>query len=178
MADFIPDPHFAGTLSKLGISPDDVLVVIRPPAHEALYHRFENELFDELLSGLSARPNVKVVLLARSDAQREKLAARHNSKNLILPRAALNGANLIAAADLVVSAGGTMNREAAALGTPAATIYAGRWAAIDEELVREGRLQRISTHQDLQALRVEKKGNAVARRAHFVRAEVVELILG
>ena len=69
--------------------------------------------------------------------------------NLILPRAALDGANLIAASDLVISAGGTMNREAAALGVPAATIYAGEWAAIDEELVREGRLRRIASREDL-----------------------------
>ena len=97
--------------------------------------------------------------------------------NLILPETALDGANLIAASDLVVSAGGTMNREAAALGVPAATIYAGRWAAIDEELVREGRLKRIATREDLDALPVEKKREANARHALHVRAQVAELIL-
>ena len=51
-----------------------------------------------------------------------------------------------------------MNREAAALGVPAATVYAGRWAAVDEQLVREGRLKRIATREDVRALRVEKKG--------------------
>jgi predicted glycosyltransferase len=71
-----------------------------------------------------------------------------------------------------------MNREAAALGVPAATIYAGRWAAIDEELVREGRLRRIATREDLDALPVEKKRSAHARRATHVRSEVVDLILG
>jgi predicted glycosyltransferase len=70
-----------------------------------------------------------------------------------------------------------MNREAAALGVPAATIYAGRWAAVDEELVREGRLRRILTREDLNALPVEKKNEAHARRALHVRAEVAELIL-
>ena len=71
-------------------------------------------------------------------------ALRYDERNLLEPdyagREALDGANLIAAADLVVSAGGTMNREAAALGVPAVSVYAGQWAAIDEELMREGRL--------------------------------------
>ena len=175
LADFEPDPRFAETLAALGVSAADVTVVVRPPARDALYHRFENELFDELLARLSSRAGVKVILLARTEAQRETYASR---PNLILPRAALDGANLIAASDLVVSAGGTMNREAAALGVPAATIYAGRWAAVDEELVREGRLRRISTREDLDALPVEKKREARARRASDVRAEVVDLILG
>ena len=176
LADFEADPRFAEQLKELGVKPDDVLVVIRPPAHEALYHRFENELFNELMKRLSERRDVKIILLARTEAQRAtyKEAA---SDNLILPTRALDGANLIASADLIISAGGTMNREAAALGVPAATIYAGRWAAIDEELVREGRLKRISTLEDLDALPLLKKRAAHARRALHVRAEVVELIL-
>ena len=176
LADFMPDPRFNETLRALGVSTDDVLVVVRPPARDALYHRFENELFDELIERLCAHAGVKIILLARTETQR----AAYNSlscANLILPRAALDGANLIAAADLVISAGGTMNREAAALGIPAATIYAGRWAALDEELVREGRLQRISTRADLQSLRIEKKQAPNACRALNVRAEVVNLIL-
>ncbi|HEY0384895.1 MAG TPA: DUF354 domain-containing protein [Pyrinomonadaceae bacterium] len=176
LADFTADPRFTQTLCALGIEPTDVLVIVRPPARDALYHRFENELFEELLARLSALSGVKVLLLARTDAQRE-LYEERRSANMILPRAALDGANLIAAADLIVSAGGTMNREAAALGVPAATIYAGRWAALDEALVREGRLLRIMTRDDLLALRVEKKSEAQARRALGVRAEVADLIL-
>jgi predicted glycosyltransferase len=175
LADFAPDPRFAETLSALGVLSEDVTVVVRPPARDALYHRFENELFDELLTRLAARADVKTIMLARTEAQR---AAYGERPNLILPRAALDGANLIAASDLVVSAGGTMNREAAALGVPAATIYAGRWAAVDEELVREGRLRRIGTREDLDALPLEKKRGVNARRALHVRAEVADLILG
>jgi uncharacterized protein len=177
LADFKPDPRFSETLAALGVKPRDVLVVVRPPARDALYHRFENELFDELLARLAARPEVKVMLLARDPAQRAKYEEREGA-NMILPRAALDGANLVASADMVISAGGTMNREAAALGVPAATIYAGRWAAVDEELVREGRLRRIATREDLIALPVEKKKEASARRALHVRAEVADLILG
>jgi predicted glycosyltransferase len=178
LADFVPDSRFAETLRALGVGADDVLVVVRPPARDALYHRFENELFDELIERLCAEAKVKIILLARSESQRETYAARACAGNMIVPRAALDGANLIAAADLVVSAGGTMNREAAALGIPAATIYAGRWAALDEALLREGRLRRISTRDDLQALPLEKKKASNARRALGVRTEVAELILG
>jgi predicted glycosyltransferase len=70
-----------------------------------------------------------------------------------------------------------MNREAAALGVPAATVYAGRWAAVDEQLVREGRLKRIATREDLESLRVEKKKDSSPRRAVGVREEVAGLIL-
>ena len=177
LADFVPDPRFEETLRALGVAADEVLVVVRPPAREALYHRFENELFDELIERLCALERVKVILLARTAAQRETYSTL-SCANMILPRAALDGANLIAAADLVISAGGTMNREAAALGVPAATIYAGRWAALDEELVREGRLRRLSTRDDLRALPIEKKRGTTARQALGVRAEVVDLILG
>lgn len=176
LAEFVPGSHSAETLRALGVEADDVLVVVRPPARDALYHRFENELFDELLERLRTHDKVKIILLARTDAQRETYSSRAGA-NMILPRAALDGANLIAAADLVISAGGTMNREAAALGVPAATIYAGRWAALDESLVREGRLRRINTREDLAALPIEKKRETTARRALGVRDEVVNLIL-
>jgi predicted glycosyltransferase len=177
LADFAPDARFPETLKELGIGSDSIVVLVRPPAREALYHRFDNRLFDELLERLGSQAGLKVILLARTESQRAEYLKRAGA-NMILPRAALDGANLLATADLVISAGGTMNREAAALGVPAATIYAGRWAAIDEALVRERRLRRISTREDLLALLpIEKKQRATPRRAAGVRAQVVELIL-
>src|SRR6266436_9751336 len=172
LADFVPDPAFADTLRGLGVESKDVLVVARPPAREALYHRFENELFDELLRRLSSREEVKIILLPRSDAQRADYELRKLA-NLIIPRRSLDGSNLIAAADLVVSAGGTMNREAAALGVPAVSVYAGKWAAIDEMLVTEGRLQRISSSDQIRSLKIEKKSGLNLRRAGNVRSEIV-----
>lgn len=188
LADFARDPSFANKLRELGVSEEDVLVTVRPPARAALYHRFENELFDELLRCLSERAEVKVVLLPRTALQRSaqygKASGQHlnagssgSGHNLIVPSEPLDGPNLIAASDLVISAGGTMNREAAALGIPAATIYAGQWAAIDEALVREGRLMRIRSREDLDVLPIEKKGTAQARRSSGVKKEVAELIL-
>ena len=176
LADFKPDPSFEDELRDLGIRREDVLVVVRPPARDALYHRFDNELFDDLLERLSAQRTAKVILLPRNDSQRAMYGERASAK-FILPEHALDGQNLIASSDLVISAGGTMNREAAALGVPAATIYAGEWAAVDEELVREGRLRRISTQEDLESLPIEKKAHAQPRRALHVRREVADLIL-
>jgi predicted glycosyltransferase len=176
LAGFEPDPAFADTLHKLGVTEQDVLVVARPPAREALYHRFENELFDELLAHLNSQPNVKIILLPRTDAQRDEFESR-KLQNMIVPREALDGSNLIAAADLVISAGGTMNREAAVLGVPAASVYAGKWAAIDEELVTEGRLERIDSREDIQSLKIARKSANNPRHATAVRDEIVRLIL-
>ncbi|HJZ82725.1 MAG TPA: DUF354 domain-containing protein [Pyrinomonadaceae bacterium] len=176
LADFTPNPNFAETLRELNIASDDVLVVARPPAREALYHRFENELFDQLIAKLNARGGVKIILLPRSQAQRDQYQGRDFS-NLIMPRTVLDGANLIAAADLVLSAGGTMNREAAALGVPAISVYAGAWAAIDDSLLKEGRLKRIISRDEIAGLVVEKKAGLNARRQTKVRDEVVNLVL-
>jgi predicted glycosyltransferase len=176
LTNFQSDPRFEIQLRELGVSPDDVLVTARPPASEALYHRFENELFDQLLERLSATPSVKVILLPRNDAQRKHYGA-HASSQLIVPSNPIDGGNLIAHSDLVVSAGGTMNREAAALGIPAASIYLGEWAAVDEQLVNEGRLRRIATVDDVRDLLVQKKGPVNARRAAQVAGEVADLIL-
>jgi predicted glycosyltransferase len=147
--------------------------LMRPPAHDALYHRFQNNLFDEALNLLLAIKRVQVVLLPRNESQRAMYGARSNA-NLVIPAKPLDGANLIATSDLVISAGGTINREAAALGVPAASMYAGKWAAVDEELLKEGRLRRISTKRDLQELPIAKKSHTNPRRSN----KVIEEILG
>jgi predicted glycosyltransferase len=175
LANFQHDPTFGARLCELGVNTDNVLVLIRPPAHDALYHRFQNELFDEALATLLTNENVQVILLPRNEAQRATYAPKAG-KRLIVPAEPLDGANLIAASDLVISAGGTINREAAALGVPAASIYAGKWAAVDEELVNEGRLQRISNATELRNLPIEKKQKANPRRSVDVIDEVVRLI--
>ena len=171
LAEFEPDPQFSARLCALGVNPDNELVLMRPPAHDALYHRFQNTLFDDALETL--RENVQVILLPRNEAQR----AAYSGRRLIIPSEPLDGANLIAASDLVISAGGTINREAAALGVPAVSIYAGKWASVDEELVKEGRLQRISNAAELSNLVINKKKAATPRRSKEVIDEVVRHIL-
>jgi uncharacterized protein len=174
LADFQPDPLFGAQLCELGVNPDNVLVLMRPPAHDALYHRFQNTLFDDALGMLQGFENVQVILLPRNEAQRALYSA---NPGLIIPMTPLDGANLIAASDLVISAGGTINREAAALGVPAVSIYAGKWAAVDEALVKEGRLWRISSAVDLRKLPVQKKQTTNPRRSVEVIDEVVRHIL-
>src|SRR5215213_1763363 len=173
LADFQRDPRFGARLCELGVNPDNVLVLVRPPAHDALYHRFQNALFDDALAMLLANESVQVILLPRNEAQR---AAYSKEERLIIPSAPLDGANVIAASDLVISAGGTINREAAALGVPALSIYAGKWAAVDEALVNEGRLQRVSNADDLRKLQIQKKQTAKPRRSVEVIDEVVRHI--
>ena len=173
LASFASDPEFAVQLSELAVAAADILVTARPPASEALYHRFENQLFERLIDHLLATPGVKLILLPRNDWQRQYYARA----GIITPVHPLDGANLIAYSDLVVSAGGTMNREAAALGVPAASIYMGEWAAVDQQLVNEGRLRRIATEADVRDLRVEKKMASPARIGSQVLQQVANLIL-
>ncbi len=173
LANFAADANFEVELRNLGIEAGDILVTARPPASEALYHRFENQLFDQLIDRLLEIPAVKLVLLPRNEWQRQYYAR----DKIIIPAHPLDGSNLIARSDLVVSAGGTMNREAAALGVPAASIYMGEWAAIDQQLVNEGRLQRIATEKDARELRIEKKTTSAARASAGVMQQVANLIL-
>src|ERR1700745_3307431 len=148
---------------------------MRPPAHEALYHRFQNVLFDQALNFLLGHENVKVMLLPRNAAQRSHYSTK-TSANLIVPEHPLSGPDLIASSDLVISAGGTINREAAALGVPVSSAYVGKWAAVDEELVKEGRLKRITKQSDIHGLQIKKKENAKPRRSVAVIDEVVRMI--
>ena len=175
LANFQPDPTFGARLCELGVNTDNVVVLMRPPAHDALYHRFQNVLFDDALAMLLTNENAQVILLPRNEAQRAAYSPKAG-KRLIIPAEPLDGANLIAASDLVISAGGTINREAAALGVPAASIYAGKWAAVDEELGNEGRLRRISNASELRNLPIEKKHVTNPRRSVDVIDEVVRLI--
>lgn len=174
LANFEPDPEFTARLCELGVKPDNVLVLMRPPAVEALYHRFQNTLFDEALEMLLNNENVRVVLLPRNDAQRAAYSAK---ERVIVPPTPLPGADLIAASDLVISAGGTINREAAALGVPVASIYAGKWAAVDEQLMKEGRLHRISNTDDLRKLAIRKKDATNPRKLSTVVNEILQFIL-
>ena len=178
LADFESDPRFSDELLKYGISSCDVLVVVRPHAPEALYHRqFSNEIINQMLDIFAKEQNVKILLLPRKDLQREQLRLRHPQPNIIIPDSILDGANLIAAADLVVSGGGTMNREAAALGVPVVTIFAGNSAAIDEFLINEGRLVKVETLEDIKKIQLKKKTKTDQRRAMGVKKQVADFIL-
>ena len=140
LADFEPD---GSILHELGLDSALPIAVIRTPPAVSLYHRFENDVFSEVLDRLSG---AQVVVLPRTPEQRAELE-RHGG--LIVPEHAIDAQSLVAYADLVVSAGGTMNREAVALGTPVFTVFEGRLGAVDERLIAEGRLKRLTRPADI-----------------------------
>jgi predicted glycosyltransferase len=135
LAGFEPD---AAVLDELGLDHGRVIAVFRPPPEGALYHRLANERFEEALQFALARDDVQVVLLQRTAAQRARYGVMEGVR---IPERAIDGSSLLALADLVVGAGGTMNRESALLGTPTYTVFAGELAAVDAELIRVGRMR-------------------------------------
>ena len=146
-------------LSDLGLDRDRVLAIVRTPPEVSLYHRHGNPLFDDVLERLGRDEGVQAVVLPRTAEQRDAVRARRLT-SLVVPEHAVDARSLVALADLVVSAGGTMNREAAALGVPVYTTFAGRLGAVDESLVNDGRL-RILTAAD--ALVLEKRSDSGSR---------------
>jgi uncharacterized protein len=149
LADFEPDP---AVLDELGLDREKVLVVVRPPPETSEYHA-PNDLYGATIRRLAAAPEAQAVVIPRTVEQGD--AARGlGAGNLIVPERAIDAQSLIAYADLVVSAGGTMNREAVALGTPVFTTFTGRMGGVDEELIAAGRLRVL---EDPAALALSKR---------------------
>ncbi len=167
LADFEPD---VAVLSELGLDRSRPIVVLRTPPAVSLYHRFENELFRQVLDRVRGE---QAVVLPRTDDQRAEL---EQTGNWIVPARAIDAQSLVAYADLVVSAGGTMNREAVALGTPVYTTFEGRPGAVDERLITEGRLRRLERPEDV---KLAKRGGmgASAERVRRDPALLTDLLL-
>lgn len=154
VATFQPDPSI---LQYLGVRSGEIVATVRPPATEAHYHNPESErLFNELIDFLGATPGVRIVVLPRNEKkQRDYIMSTwpewcQNGK-IIIPKKALDGINLIWHSDFVVSGGGTMNREAAALGVPVYSIFRGTLGAVDRYLAKAGRLTLIKTVADVRS---------------------------
>ncbi len=152
LADFEPS---TAVLDELGIDRSQPLVVVRTPPDVSLYHRFENPLFTGVLERLEG---TQTVVLPRTAAQRAELGA------FIVPERAIDAQSLVAYADLVISAGGTMNREAVALGTPVFTTFEGRLGAVDEGLLREGRMRKLDDPSQIEIGRRSANGGLRVRR--------------
>jgi predicted glycosyltransferase len=170
LSDFEPD---AGVPGELGADPERVLVVLRPPPDVSLYHRHSNPLFPQTLDVLGNRDDVHAVVLPRTEEQREYVRSL-DLPSVLLPEHAVDAQSLIAVADLVVSAGGTMNREAAALGVPVYTTYGGRLGGVDEQLIREGRLVPLS---DPRAIELRKRDGGPGERVTRNPAALLDLLL-
>jgi uncharacterized protein len=156
LADFTPDP---AVLHDLGVDPERPLIVVRTPPAVSLYHRFANPLFTDVLERLRADAGVQAVVLPRTAEQRTELAG-----DFIVPERAVDAQSLIAFADLVVSAGGTMNREAVALGTPVYTVFEGRLGAVDERLLADGRLRKLAGADELDLAKRPREDSGVRVR--------------
>jgi predicted glycosyltransferase len=174
-------------LSELGIDDSEILVTVRPPATEAHYHNPEAErLFAALMERACQMPGLRVVLLPRNKKQGQEIIEQcprwfENGKTVI-PKGALDGMNLIWFSDLVVSGGGTMNREAAALGVPVYSIFRGTIGAVDNRLQQEGKLVLLESVEDVQRkIQFVKRGrkslaDATSRRVlHTVVDTIIEL---
>jgi len=132
-----------------------VLVVLRPPPDVSLYHRHSNPLFPQTVERLGTDEAAQAVVLPRTHEQRDYVKGLE-FPSLLVAEHAVDAQSLIAHADLVVSAGGTMNREAAALGVPVYTTYGGRLGGVDEDLIRNGRLVPLT---DPRAIEVRKRAD-------------------
>jgi uncharacterized protein len=163
LADFEPD---RAVLGELGLDPARAIVVVRTPPVLSLYHRFENDLFARVLKRLSraaAEQGTQTVALPRVASQREEL---RRVPGVVVPEHAIDAQSLIAHADLVISAGGTMNREAVALGTAVYTTFQGRMGAVDERLIDEGRLRVLASAEELDLAKRTPFGGASPLGAH------------
>jgi uncharacterized protein len=140
--------HDATVLGALGLDRESVLVVVRTPPEVSLYHRHGSPLFADVLERLGSDTGARAVVLPRTPQQRRAIQAR-GLPSIVVPEHTIDAQSLVALSDLVVSAGGTMNREAAALGVPVYTTFAGRLGAVDEKLAREGRLRILHSADDL-----------------------------
>ncbi|HSO98844.1 MAG TPA: DUF354 domain-containing protein, partial [Solirubrobacteraceae bacterium] len=154
LADFTPE---IAVLAELGLDPSRPIAVIRTPPAVSLYHRFENDLFGAVLDRLRGE---QVVVLPRTPEQRAEL---RSAGGFIVPERAIDAQSLIAYADLVVSAGGTMNREAVALRTPVFTVFEGRIGAVDAALIAAGRLQQLTDPSQAVLAKREADGGTDSR---------------
>jgi uncharacterized protein len=170
LSDFEPD---AGVLEQLGVDRERVVVVLRPPPDVSQYHRHGNPLFAQTLDYIGARGDVHAVIVPRTEEQRAYVTGLR-LPSVILPDRAVDAQSLIAFADLVVSAGGTMNREAVALGVPVHTTFTGRLGGVDEALIRTGRLKPLS---DPHTLELQKRGAGAGERVRRDPALMLDLLL-
>lgn len=151
--EFHPTPNLRDTL---GLREQDLLVTLRPPATEAHYHNHKSDtLFDAVVTYLASIENLYIVLLPRSERQaaqiRQEWSYLFGIRKLIIPDGVLNGLDLLWHSDFVISGGGTMNREAAALGVPVYSIFGGKIGAIDQYLADIGRLVLLESSDDIRS---------------------------
>jgi uncharacterized protein len=176
---FHPD---MGLRKRLGISPDDLLITVRPPAVEANYHNPESEkLLTETLNRFVADPCARILLLPRNKRQEDQLrsvwAEGLTRGKIVIPHHVEDGLNLIWNSDLVISGGGTMNREAAAMGVPVYSVFRGQIGAVDHYLAERGRLVLLETVNDIRTKIKAIRRERLAPRFNGANSPALETIV-
>ena len=171
--DFKPDDSI---LHELNLDPTRIIITIRPPSRTAHYRSEESfRLYDGIMKLIGDRDDIQIVLLPRSQnvGQAYRLAL---PKNVIIPSSAVNGLNLLYHSDLVISGGGTMNRESAALGIPTVTIFKGPMGAVDQWLIDSGKMIAIGNAGEIVPL-LRKRGNIEMTNSSAAKKVLVDIIL-
>jgi predicted glycosyltransferase len=156
---------------------DALLAVVRPPPETSEYHR-QNPLYDGVIDRLVGG-DATTVVIPRTTEQAARLRARgatptaEGGSRLVVPERAIDAQSLIAFADLVVSAGGTMNREAVALGTPVYTIFSGALGAVDDRLIAEGKLRPLNNPAEIELEKRQSKSGPTHPRDPGILADAV-----
>lgn len=180
--EFSPDGQI---LQDLGINEEWILVTIRPPATEAHYHNPESEiLFTKVVEFLGSQDGIHMVLLPRNEKKqgdfiKSRWARWYDEGKIIIPEKVVNGLNLIWHSDVVVSGGGTMNREAAALGVPVYSIFRGKLGAVDKYLEQTGRLTMLSSPDDVNrkmCITKRPKGRGIDHQERLALSRIVDVI--
>lgn len=157
---FEPNPAI---MDEIGINDSELIISIRPPATEAHYHNPESEiLFQSIVDFIGHKPNTRIVILPRNELKqtawiRSTWSRWCETKKIIIPDHVVDGLNLIYHSDLVVSGGGTMNREAAAMDVPVYSIFRGKIGAVDRYLSKTGRLTLLECVADIEKKLLLKK---------------------
>jgi predicted glycosyltransferase len=186
LKEYVYAPHFkpdGRIINELGIIQGSVVVTIRPPATEAHYHDNRSEsLYRSAVDYILMKDNIQIIIIPRSNDKvtrliRKKYSDEIKSKRLIIPEVPVDGLNLIWHSDLVISGGGTMNREAASLSVPVYSIFTGKKGAIDRYLEETGRLRFIVGEEDMEkTIKIKKRKMDTRRNRNMNRSK--EFIMG
>ena len=170
--------------AQLGVDEKNVVATLRPPAEEAHYHNPESDkLFRAVVEFMAADANVRMIVLPRNHKQGDSIRQRwpelFAAKRMIIPEHVVDGLNLIWNSDLVVSGGGTMNREAAALHVPVYSVFRGKTGAVDRYLAENGRLVLLENVEDVNkiSLRCRERHSTVGDNSSAALETIVNQVV-
>ena len=165
-------------LRDLELDDSHIIITIRPPSITAHYRSDESfRLFDGIIKLLATRDDIQVLILPRDHKSAKKSAAEYAGiKNFVVPEQAVNGLDLIYASDLIISGGGTMNREAAALGVTVVTIFKGPMGAVDKYLINKKKMIAIDNAEEILLL-LRKREQSIFHATNETKDRIVSEIL-